>query len=79
MAERFRQNHEQRHGEERADGVADQPRHDLFPDSIVTKKKGRGDNDAAETAQDGQPNGPRERTHEGMITVTSFQLRASSV
>ena len=39
MRERFRKQHEQRDAEQRADGVADEPRHELDAKTIVEEEK----------------------------------------
>ena len=40
MLERFRQEDEQRHAKQRADGVADEPRHELDAKAIVEEEEG---------------------------------------
>ena len=53
LAECLRQQHEQRHAEQRADRIADEPRNDFQSNSIVEEEEGRSDHDSAETAHQG--------------------------
>jgi hypothetical protein len=63
LLERLRQDCEQRHAEQGADGVADEPRHQLRAGGIGEEKKTRGDQEAAQPAKQAQPEGYRERRH----------------
>jgi hypothetical protein len=76
MLESFGQEDEQRHAKQGADGVADEPWHELSAKAIVEEEEGRRDQDAAKAAGKCQPNGPRERTHGGMLSGGSYQLVA---
>ena len=55
VVERFGQQREQRDAEQRADGVADQPRNELDAEVIAEKQEGRRRQQAAEAAEDAQP------------------------
>ena len=53
--ERFREQCQQRHSEQRADGVADQPRHELDAQMIAKQKERRRCQESAKAAEDTQP------------------------
>ena len=61
--ERFRQQREQRDAEQRADGVADQPRHEPRPDVGGKEEERRGDEQAAAAAEKAQAERGREHMH----------------
>src|SRR3989338_7891818 len=59
MFERFRKKDEQRHAEQRADGVTDEPRHELDAKTFVEEEERRSDQHAAQAACECQADGPR--------------------
>ena len=54
---------EQRHAEQRADGVAHQPRHEAARDVLLEEQQRRGEQQAAEAAEDGKADGDEENGH----------------
>ena len=63
MLERLRQDGEHRDAEQRADGVAHQPRDQPRPARIVDEENARRDEKAAQAAKQAQPKGDEEHTH----------------
>ena len=61
--QRFGQEGQQRHTEQRADGVADQPRHETRAHANWKKHKGGGDEQAAAAAEKTQAERGREQMH----------------
>ena len=63
LLERFRQQDEQRHTEQGADRVADQPWNESGARRIVDEEKTGGDDQASQAAKQAQPEGNEERGH----------------
>ena len=63
VVERFGQQREQRDAEQRADGVADQPRHEARADARAKKQERGGDEQAAAAAEKAQAERGREQRH----------------
>ncbi len=63
LGECFWQQREQRHTQQRADGVADQPRHQTGPDGSREQEERRGDEQTAAAAEKTQAERDREQTH----------------
>ena len=61
--ERLGQQREQRHAEQRADRVADQPRHEARPHVVGEEQQRRGDEQTAAAAEKTQPERGREQMH----------------
>ncbi len=61
--QRFRQEREQRDTKQRADRVADEPRHDAGTDAIGEQKQRGGEEQAAATAQYAEREDGREQGH----------------
>ena len=65
VLERFRQQRQHRHAEQRAHGVADQPRNQPGPRGIVDEENAGGHDQAAQAANQAQPEGDEERRTHG--------------
>ena len=61
--ERLGQEREERHAEQRADGVADQPRQELGADVSVEQQQRGGNEQTAQAAEEAQPERGREHMH----------------
>ena len=78
--ERFRQQRQQCHAEQRADRVADRPRHEPGAKTVTEEQERGGREQAAEAAEHAQPDGRREGLHRGsyqdVLGATCWVLRA---
>ena len=63
LIERRRQDREHRDAEQRADRVADQPRHQPGAGGIVDEENAGGDQEPAQAADQAQPERDEERRH----------------
>ncbi len=61
--ERLRQQFEQRHAEQRADRVADEPGNQPLADALGHEQQGRGDREPPEPAEETQADRDREEAH----------------
>ena len=61
--ERLRHEREQRDADQRADRIADQPRHQADANRLVEQQEAGGDDDAAERAEDRQGDRDSEQSH----------------
>ena len=61
--ERFGQQRQQRDAEQRADGVADQPRHDAGADALREEQQRAGDQETAAAAEEAESQRCREQRH----------------
>ena len=61
--ERLRQQREQRDAEQRADGVADEPRHEARPDALREEQQRAGDEQPAAAAEEAETERGREQWH----------------
>ena len=79
VAERFGHQRQQRDADQRADRIADQPRHQPDADLFAEKQKAGGDDDAAQRAENRQADGDAEQSHASkQYTVCSRQLSRST-
>ena len=72
--ERLRQQREQRDAEQRADRVADRPRHDLDAESVAEQQERRGREQAAEAAEHAQANGDRVKLHDALYRARQWSV-----
>jgi hypothetical protein len=61
--QRFRQEREERHAQERADGVADEPRNDPCARTVGEEQKRGGEEKPAEAAEQTETERGREQRH----------------
>ena len=64
LVKRFGHQRQQRDAEQRADRVANQPRHQLDAERVTEQQEDRGGEQSAEAAENAQPHGDRIHTHE---------------
>ena len=74
--ERLRQQPEQRNAEQRADGIADEPRNDRRARAIGKQQERRGGEQAPEAAEEAQCDGDDEPGHEGIRIFSGSAFRA---